>query len=87
VWIPKKGMIPPEEFISCFGGMPWCAKPIYRGIFHKQLIQDVHEGRHPVVEGMVCKGLKGDWAVKIKMLSYFEKLKTNYGQDWVKYAE
>lgn len=87
VWIPKKGLIPPNEFISKFGSGDWVAKPIYFGIFHEQLITDVREGRHQVEEGMVVKGVNGDWMAKIKTNAYLEKLRDKFGQGWTKFAE
>lgn len=72
VWIPKKGLIPPKDFISLFTGTSWTAKPIYYGIFHEELILDVRNGLHldakpgSIHEGMVIKGIDGSWMAKIK---------------------
>jgi hypothetical protein len=87
IWVPKKGLIPPREFINKFGSGSWVAKPIYDGIFHEQLITDVREGRHQVVEGMVVKGINGDWMAKIKTDAYLAKLKETFGTGWTKFAE
>lgn len=87
IWVTKKGLIPPKDFLDAFSVYPWTAKPVYHGLFHEQLIQDVREGRHPVNEGMVCKGVDGSWMVKIKTEAYLRSLRERFGQDWVKYAE
>lgn len=87
IWVPKKGFIPPKDFTSRFSHFSWSAKPIYHGVFHQQLIEDIREGRHDVEEGMILKGINGDWMVKVKTLAYLRKLQEKLGKDWTKFAE
>ena len=68
---------------------------VYEGNLSDQFIQDVRDGKYPVVEGVVCKGVErtgahrgGMWMAKIKTRAYLERLKIKFGEkDAVKYGE
>lgn len=85
--VHKKGFIDPERFIDLFGhlGIP---PVLYKGILTEDFVEEVRNGRFPVMEGVVCKGGEGHklWMAKIKTLNYLGRLKQvfqqNYGSYW-----
>ena len=84
----NNSFIEPKEFVQEFGnlGIP---KIIYQGNFNNQLIKDVKEGKYPVKEGVICKGVQQNkgrriWMVKIKTNTWLDKLKGKYGEDALK---
>lgn len=85
VFLFKKGLIPPRQFVKMFGDLPWAAEVIYDGNLNKQFIQDVRDGKYPVWEGVIAKG--DDFMVKIKTNAFFAKLNEVYGTDYRKYWE
>ena len=85
VYLFKKGMIPPRQFVKMFGDLPYSAQVVYDGILNKQFIEDVRDGRYPVWEGVVAKG--EDFMVKIKTKAYFAKLSEVYGRNIGQYWE
>ncbi len=79
--IHKKGMLPPSPFIKHFGHLP-IAEVVYKGNFNKQFIRDVQEGKYPVREGVVAKGInpkKKDnhnlWMAKVKTNWWVQELR------------
>lgn len=88
VWIPRKGFIPPKQFIKMFDDQPWAPEVVYQGNLNKKLIEDVRAGVYPLDEGMMCKGLENNgqqWMVKIKTQAYLDKLKNKIGEGWEKF--
>lgn len=72
----KRGIMNPRDFVKNFGDLPFSASVIYEGKLTQQFIDDVHNGKYPVIEGVVAKGK--DFMCKIKTYSYLEKLKNVY---------
>lgn len=85
VYLFKKGMLPPRQFIKQFGDLPYAAEVIYEGNLNKQFVDDVRNQRYPVWEGVVAKG--DDFMVKIKTNAFFNKLNEVYGTDYRLYWE
>lgn len=81
-------MLPPEQFIEDFKEFN-IAKVIYKGKFTGQLFVDVRNGKYPVNEGVVVKGMVEDkiYMAKIKTNKYLEKLKTEFKDNWKEYWE
>lgn len=73
VYLFKRGLMPPRQFVKVFGDLPYSAQVVYEGTLNKQFIEDVRASRYPVNEGVVAKG--DDFMVKIKTAAYLEKLK------------
>jgi hypothetical protein len=85
VFLFKKGLVQPRQFVKTYGDLPQSAEVIYEGNLNRQFIMDVREGRFPVVEGVIAKG--EDFMVKIKTKAYFDRLFNRFGDDWEKYGE
>lgn len=83
VSIYKRGFYSAKKFVELFGKFPYTAKVVYQGNMNYPFINDIRNGKYPVVEGVICKGF--DWTAKIKTLAYLERLKGKYGQEWEKY--
>lgn len=91
VEIHKKGMVLPRDFVKDFGHLK-IAEVIYEGNFCKQFVQDVKEGKYPVAEGVVAKGIilgkksnpqHGLWLSKVKTLWWLNELKNRAKTDAV----
>jgi hypothetical protein len=85
VYLFKKGLIPPRQFLKMFGDLPWVAEVIYEGELTKEFAKAVREGQYPVWEGVIAKG--DDFMCKIKTNAFFAKLNEVYGTDYRKYWE
>jgi hypothetical protein len=85
VYLFKRGLMKPRQFVKVFGDLPYSAEVVYEGNLNKQFIEDIREGRYPVWEGVVCKG--DDWMCKIKTKAYFAKLSEVYGRNIGPYWE
>jgi hypothetical protein len=85
VFLFKKGLVQPRQFVKTYGDLPQSAEVIYEGNLNRQFIMDVREGKYPVVEGVIAKG--DDFMVKIKTKAYFDRLFNRFGDDWEKYGE
>jgi hypothetical protein len=85
VFLFKKGLVPPKQFVKVYGDMPQAAEVIYEGNLSRQFVMDVREGKYPVIEGVIAKG--DDFMVKIKTKAYFDRLFNQFGDDWEKYSE
>jgi hypothetical protein len=85
VFLFKRGLIKPAQFIDMFGTMSSTASVIYQGDCSHQFINNVVNSRYPIDEGVICKG--EDFTIKIKTKAYFDKLKMKYGAEWVKYID
>ncbi len=79
--IHKKGMMSPRDFVKMFGHLK-IPKIIYEGNFNESFIQDVKDGKYPVVEGVVAKGNLPHgrpphnlWMAKVKTKTWIDKLK------------
>ena len=53
---------------------------------------DVREGKYPVGEGVICKGLDGPaphgiWMRKVKTHRYLDELKRRFAADWQSFWE
>ncbi|MFY9222334.1 MAG: RNA ligase family protein [Blastocatellia bacterium] len=83
-----KEIISPDEFIIDFAELN-IAEVVYKGKLTGKFKDDVREGKYDVVEGVICKGGKGDdlWMVKVKTYEYLEKLKQAFADDWENYWE
>jgi hypothetical protein len=81
-------ILPPEEFVDCFGGFN-SAKVVFKGKFTGQLLIDVRKGRYPVKEGVVVKGMVNGsvYMAKIKTERYMDLLKREFGNNWKNYWE
>lgn len=83
-------MLPPEEFLEEFAifadRMP---KVIFKGKYTGQLVEDIRNGKYPVKEGAVIKGVIGGQVhmTKVKTNTYMEKLKSEFKDDWENYWE
>jgi len=80
VSIFKKGVLPPDQFLKFFERADFCPKVIYKGVMDQRFIDNVREGRYPVYEGVVCKGV--DWNAKIKTVEYLDRLKKENTEAW-----
>lgn len=81
VSIHKKGMMSPLDFVQKFRHLK-IPKIIYSGNFNDSFIQDVKDGKYPVVEGVVAKGNfhhgkppHNLWMAKVKTKTWLDKLK------------
>ncbi len=82
-----KGIIPPKEFIEDFGhlGTP---RMIYEGPLTLKFIESVRKNKYNLKEGVVCKTIekiKGNRVgmVKIKTNEWLEKIRQNYGDQYL----
>lgn len=85
IYLFKKGMMPPKEFMNMFGHWEHTAQVIYTGNLNKEFIENVKNGLYPVNEGVIAKG--DNFRVKIKTKAYFNKLNEVYGAEYRKYWE
>ena len=85
IFLFKKGFVPPAQFVEVYGTLPSAASVVYQGPLTKEFIAAVREGRYPVFEGVIAKGL--DFSVKIKTNAYFYKLKETFAERWTEFAE
>ena len=87
--VHKKGFVAPRDFIDHFGGRMEIPKVVYEGPFSAEFVQDVRDGKYPVVEGVIAKGGSGHsfWMRKVKTLSYLQKLKEMHGENWKNFWE
>lgn len=88
--VHKKGLLPPADFLNIFGHLHTPAV-VYTGPLDAQFISDVREGKYPVNEGVVCKGLDGRpphgiWMRKIKTYRYRDELKRRFSE-WTNFWE
>jgi hypothetical protein len=76
-------IIPPDEFIRDFKQFD-IAQVIYQGKFNGQFIEDVRNGKFPVNEGVVCKGVINNqlYMTKIKTNDYLSKIQKFYPDQW-----
>jgi hypothetical protein len=77
----KKGIISPRQFVKHFGHLH-IPQVVYEGNFNQQFIRDVREGKYPVKEGVVAKGLRPGgkpphnlWMAKCKTLWWLQELR------------
>lgn len=87
-------LIPPNEFHKQISKVVEIPEVIYQGNLSDQFIKDVRGGLYGTDEGVICKGIEktgaffgGIWMCKIKTQAYIDKLKSNFGEEWEKYAE
>jgi hypothetical protein len=85
VYLFKKGMMSPRQFLKQYGDLPYAAEVVYEGNLNKQFVDDVRSGKYPVWEGVVAKG--DDFMVKIKTDAFFKKLNEVYGTNYRLYWE
>lgn len=76
----KKGMLPPTEFIRCFGHLD-LPKILYEGYVSTELFDNVKQSslEGMTFEGVVCKGVDDNQNImfKIKSRAWLDKLKTH----------
>ena len=80
--------LPPDQFIQFF--QPFnIPKVVFQGKFSGQLFVDVRNGKYPVSEGVVVKGVVGGqvYMAKIKTEAYLQKLKDKFQDNWKNYWE
>lgn len=80
VFLFKKGMIPPKQFVKLFGKQDWAAEVVYQGNMSREFIDEVRNGKYPVYEGVICKG--DDWCAKIKTIEFLDRLHDQYHSLW-----
>lgn len=85
VYLFKRGLMKPRQFVKTFGDLPYSAEVVYDGNLNKQFIEDVRDSKYQVWEGVVAKG--DDFMVKIKTKAYFAKLSEVYGRNLGPYWE
>jgi len=85
VYLFKRGLMKPRQFVKSFGDLPQAAQVIYDGNLNRQFIEDVRMGLYPVNEGVVAKG--DDFMVKIKTYAYLKRLNEVYGTAYRNYWE
>ena len=85
VYLFKKGLMKPRQFVKTFGDMPCAAEIVYEGNLNKQFIEDVRASKYPVWEGVVAKG--DDFMFKVKTDAYLRKLREVYPQRWNQFWE
>jgi hypothetical protein len=79
VWLPGRGLVPPQELVRNFGHLP-TAEAVYEGLFDREFIEGVKAGSYPVREGVVAKGTvtRGDkvelWSAKVKTTAWLAEL-------------
>lgn len=89
--ILKKGFMLPRDFARILGdaGIK-IAQVIYEGNFGVQFIRDVMDGKYPVYEGVVAKGViegkkknpqHGLWMAKVKTRMWLDELRTKASSD------
>ena len=78
----------PADFLSDFSRFP-IAKFLYKGKYSGQLVEDIRNGKYPVKEGAVIKGVLDDqvYMCKVKTNAYLDKLKSEFGDRWEEYGE
>jgi len=83
-----KGIIPPKRFIKDFGhlGIP---RVIFEGTLSLKFVNSVKKNKYNLNEGVVCKTIKkvdGNRIsmTKIKTDEWIEKLRQNFGDQYVK---
>src|SRR5262249_52942198 len=90
VYLPGRGFVPPKDFVSHFGHLR-IPKVVYEGPFSRSFIEDGKEGKYPVVEGVVAKGVhvrrqrKGQssqevWMAKVKTRAWLAELARRAGE-------
>ena len=79
--IHKKGMMLPRDFVNVLKNEVEIAKVIYEGNFNSSFVNDIRDGKYPVKEGVVAKGVlegKGQhslWMAKAKTKWWFDELR------------
>jgi hypothetical protein len=80
--INKKGIVLPRDFVKEFGHLR-AAECVYEGNFNAQFRRDVMDGKYPVFEGVVAKGVlassgnpqHGLWMSKVKTRAWVGELR------------
>jgi hypothetical protein len=85
VYLFKKGLMKPRQFVKVFGDLPYMAEVVYDGVVNHTFIQGVRAGDYPVWEGVVAKG--DDFMFKVKTDAYLRKLREVYPQRWNQFWE
>jgi hypothetical protein len=81
-------LLPPDQFINMFQGFT-IPKVVFQGKFSGQLFMDVRNGKYPLKEGVVVKGIVDGqvYMAKIKTHAYAQKLMEKFKLDWKEYWE
>ncbi len=83
IWIIKKGMVGPREFVKNFGHLE-IPRVVYEGNLNTEFVQAVKRNDFGLEEGVICKwGKTGQWKrdvhmCKIKTDAYIAKLKRKF---------
>lgn len=85
----KRGIMEPRLFLDTFGDLPFVAKMVYQGSLNSKFIDDVHDGKYPVWEGVVAKwnDRPSPGMAKIKTFAYLQKLKEVFRDGYAKFWE
>ena len=77
----KKGFVAPRDFVTDFGHLK-IPSVVYEGNCNDHFVQDVKDGRYPVAEGVVAKGVLESrkpphnlWRAKVKTQWWIDELK------------
>lgn len=86
--ITDEQIIIPQQFSDDFKDFD-IAKVIYKGKYSGQFSEDIRNGKYPVNEGVVCKGVVDNkvYMCKIKTNAYMNKLQTQFKDNWKDYWE
>lgn len=88
----------PDKFLDMFQSQ-WAidrgwskleyAKLVYQGKYSGQLVEDIRNGKFPVNEGVVIKGMADGqvYMAKVKTHIYMGRLKTQFKDNWQDYWE
>lgn len=90
--------LPPDKFVDMFDS-DWArergwdkldhAQLVYQGKYTGQLVEDIRNGKYPVSEGAIIKGVADGqvYMAKVKTNAYMELLKTEFKDSWKDYWE
>jgi hypothetical protein len=90
VFLPGRGFVFPKDLVAHFGHLP-IAMVVYEGPFSRSFVEGVREGKYPVAEGVVAKGVhsrrqrkgKADqevWMAKVKTRTWLDELARRAGE-------
>ncbi len=84
VHVPKRGFIPPKDFVKLFEGVVDIPELVYHGFVDDDVLEEINDGNlyGMSFEGVVCKAAnpknKGDTIMfKIKSQAWYDKVKAN----------
>jgi hypothetical protein len=86
VFLDRKGILPPSDFIKIFEGLDTC-KLVFAGIFSQSYLELIEKNILNLQEGVVCKGVENQevFMFKIKTLKWLQKVRDLYGNERTDY--